>query len=124
MQAVQNYYFRMKETENSIFTNYSLSMRIVSLPAPSVFDDGSVVLVTESDLDGYDESHESEAVGKNRLDESNLACRFQFASQAAIARLSFLWLRCQTSPKVSRKKLKSSTTSSELESIGVDIRVY
>lgn len=117
----------MKKTENDISADDGSPTMIVGSPAmldASPFDDGSVVLVTESDLDGYDESYESGVVGKNILAESNLACRFQFVSQAAVARLSCLWVRSQTGQKVSQKKLESSMTSSQLQSIGVDIHVY
>lgn len=59
------------------------------------FDENSLVLITESDLDGYEENPES---------GEKLACRVQFASQAAISRLSYLWLRCHTvGEKVPRK---------------------
>lgn len=125
-QAVENFYINLKKTENDISVVDRSPIAILGSPAtfdPSAFDDGSVVLVTESDLDGYDESHESGVVGKNTMAELKIACRFQFVSQAAVARLSCLWVRSQTGEKVS-KKLGSSMTSSQLQSIGVDIRVY
>ncbi|KAL3537061.1 hypothetical protein ACH5RR_000427 [Cinchona calisaya] len=127
-QAVQNYYRQVKKTENDdIVMNDNSSTRIIGLPAAhdaSVFDDGSIVLVTESDLDGYDESQAPCVAGRNVLAKTNLTCRFQFASQAAVTRLSSLWLRSQTRPKVSWKKLRSSMTSSHLKSTGFDIHVY
>ncbi|KAL3516876.1 hypothetical protein ACH5RR_023778 [Cinchona calisaya] len=126
-QAVQNYYICVKKTENDITTGDSLPTIVAGSPTsldPSAFDDGSVVLVTESDLDGYDEIYELDLAGKNMLAESNLACRLQFVSQAAVARLSCLWLRSQAGQRVSLKKLESSMTSSQLKSIGVDIHVY
>lgn len=70
-------------------------------------DENSLVLITESDLDGYEENQES---GQSEL---KLGFRVQFASQAAMARLSCLWLRCHTGQKVSRNEL-----------VGVDIHVY
>ena len=72
------------------------------------FDDNSLVLITESDLDGYEENH---GLGEAGESEVNLACRVQVVSQAAISTLSYLWVRCQTGQKVSR-------------SMGVDIHVY
>lgn len=63
------------------------------------FDDGSVVLVKESDLEGYKESF----VGNKILAEFSLVCRAQFASQAAMARLSCLWLRCHDMSSLSCK---------------------
>lgn len=81
------------------------------------FDDNSLVLITESDLDGYEEDPDS--------DQNMLACRVQFASQAAISRLSCLWLRGQTGHKVSRKTLPSTVrNSSRIGNHGVDIHVY
>lgn len=92
----------------------------------SCFDDCSMVLVSESDLKGYDENQESgAAVDKNLLAELNRACRFQFASQAAIAtRISWLWFRCQTNRKVSMKKLEDSMSNAQVGNLGVDIHVY
>ncbi|KAL6981309.1 Phosphoric monoester hydrolase [Sarracenia purpurea var. burkii] len=117
--AVQDYYYiKVKKPGNIIYTKCSAGA-IVCFPEKhdlSAFDDGSVVVVTESDLDGYDRRHDSGLVGNKSFPEQGLACRVQFASQAAIARLSCLWLRC-CDQKLSRKKLGSS-------SINVDIRVY
>ena len=89
----------------------------------AAFDDGSVVLVTESDLDGYDATCDSGVVGNDMLGELSLACKVQFASQAAISRLSCLWPGYQPGQKSSTKKLGSSIRASQLSSINVDIRV-
>lgn len=83
----------------------------------AAFDDGSVVVITESDLDGYDASFDAGVSATEMLGEGSLAGRFQFASQAAIARLSCLWLRCYADQKTSRKP-------GPLSSLGIDIRVY
>ena len=83
----------------------------------AVFDDGSVVVVTESDLDGYDASFDAGLSAKEMLGEGSLAGRFQFAGQAAIARRSCLWLQCHVDQKTSRKP-------DPLSSLGIDIRVY
>ena len=80
----------------------------------TVFDDGSVVVVIESDLDGYDASFDAGLSAKEMLGEGSLAGRFQFASQAAIARLSCLWLRCHVDQKTSRKP------PGPLSSLGID----
>lgn len=90
----------------------------------AAFDDGSVVVVTESDLDGYDASCELGVVGNKMLMEPSLVCRVQFASQAAISRLSCLWVGCHGDLKPSRKKRGSSIEADELRSLSVDIRVY
>lgn len=114
-QAVQDYYLcRVNVSPNN---SVELSPRLEL----EEFEDESLVLVTESDLEGYDKSFDSSLVGNNVLAELSLACRAQFASQAAIARLSCLWLGCHAGQKLSRKKL---VTAELLGSIGVDIRVY
>ncbi|KAK2980266.1 hypothetical protein RJ640_016944 [Escallonia rubra] len=126
-QAVQDYYLhRVKRAESNGSTN-CLVLTSLGVPAKlelGAFDDGSVVFVSESDLDGYDESCDSGIVGKDMLAELSLACRVQFASEAAIARLSCIWLRSHASLKMSRKKLGSPVGTDQLGSVGVDIQVY
>lgn len=113
MQAVQEYYTRVKNTDNDVCRDDN-SSKMLDVPAQkevAVFDDGSVVLVSECDLDGYDESVESDLTRNEVLVDLNLACRgVQVARQAAISRLSYLWLRYHSTKK--------------LGSIGVDIHVY
>ncbi|MCE0481029.1 hypothetical protein HAX54_038399 [Datura stramonium] len=117
-QAVQEYYVRVKNTDSDVCGDDNL-LKVLDFPAQkevAAFDDGSVVLVSESDLDGYDESVESGLSRNEVLVDLNLACRgVQVASQAAISRLSFLWLRYHSTEKMSTKKLGG---------IGVDIHVY
>ncbi|KAK2966581.1 hypothetical protein RJ640_010002 [Escallonia rubra] len=127
IEAVQDYYLhRVKRAESNGSTN-SLVLTSLGVPAKlklGAFDDGSVVFVSESDLDGYNESCDSGIVGKDMLTELSLACRVQFASEAAIARLSCIWLRSHASLKMSRKKLGSSVGTDQLGTVGVDIQVY
>lgn len=117
-QAVQEYYVRVNNTYSDVCGDDD-SLKVLDFPAQkevAAFDDGSVVLVSESDLDGYDESVESGLTHNQVLVDLNLACRgVQVASQAAISRLSFLWLRYHSTQKMSTKKLGG---------IGVDIHVY
>ncbi|CAI9101271.1 OLC1v1038554C1 [Oldenlandia corymbosa var. corymbosa] len=123
-QAVQNYYSCMKESEDGICKSDNVSGTSLCLPekrVASAFDDESIVVVTDSDLDGYDETHESCLLSKKTSNNLKLACRFQFASQAAIGRLSCLWIRCQTSQEVLKKSLAEDSLTSQLEGIGVDI---
>ncbi|KAK4723857.1 hypothetical protein R3W88_026636 [Solanum pinnatisectum] len=113
-QAVQEYYARVKNTGSDVCGDDN-SSKMLDFPAQkevAVFDDGSVVLVSECDLDGYDESVESDLTRNEVLVDLNLACRgVQVARQAAISRLSYLWLRYHSTKK--------------LGSIGVDsIHVY
>lgn len=127
LQAVQEYYYRVRKTESStcnVDTSLEKALRLSSKRDLTAFDDDSLVLVTESDLDGYDENLEYDLGGNNVLAELNLACRVQFAGQAAIARLSCLWLRCNSGQKTSGKNLEGSVTQTQLENIGVDIHVY
>ncbi|KAH9733359.1 phosphatidylglycerophosphate phosphatase PTPMT1 [Citrus sinensis] len=124
-QAVQDYYLqKVKKIGNSD----CITLR-TSLPFPvdqdsESFDDGSVVVVTETDLDGYDASYDSGVAGNHRLAELSLACKVQFASQSAIARLSCLWPRWQEDHKTSRQKLRNSVGNDQLGSLSVDIWVY
>ncbi|KAK6119299.1 hypothetical protein DH2020_046955 [Rehmannia glutinosa] len=127
-QAVQDYYHGLKKPDTEIVTDI-LPTKTLGFPAKvdleEDLDDNSLVLITESDLDGYEENPNSDTAGNNNmLAEVNLACKVQFASQAAISRLSCLWLRSQTGQKVSRKKLPSSVRNGRLGNMGVDIHVY
>ncbi|XP_010474839.1 PREDICTED: putative dual specificity protein phosphatase DSP8 [Camelina sativa] len=81
----------------------------------SVFDDGSVVVVTESDLAGYDEPQNigGDASSVDVLPELSLACKVHYASQAAFARISCLWL----------KSPRRQVHVDQLQSLGVNIKV-
>lgn len=88
------------------------------------FDDSSVVVVTESDLDGYDGGHKSGIVGNDIWAELSLVYRVQFAGKAALARLSCLWLQCHAGQKLAAEKLgreSCSVEADQLGSLGVDI---
>lgn len=112
MQAVQNYYHGLKKPKKDIGTECSLNRSLGSSKTLDLedfdADDDSLVLVTESDLDGYEENH-ADIPGKNML------------AEGAIARLSCLWLRCQSGQKVLKKNLGSPARNSEMRSVGVDI---
>ncbi|KAI9181318.1 hypothetical protein LWI28_013786 [Acer negundo] len=123
-QAVQEYYhIKVKKTSIS---DYMIVEKYLDLPAgqdEEAFDNDSVVIVTESDLDGYEASCDSSVARNEMLSDLSLACKVQFASQAAVARLSCVWLRCLTDQKT-RKKLGNSVNTDQLGSISVDIQVY
>ncbi|KAH7862568.1 hypothetical protein Vadar_006545 [Vaccinium darrowii] len=122
-QAVQDYYIQiMKRPGGNICTlNEVETLVLPSKPDDlEAFDDGSIVMVTESDLVGYDATHDSGLVGNESLAQLTLACRVQVASQAAITRISCLWLRCHHQKKL----LGSSGAPDQVGSIAVDIRVY
>ncbi|XVF79782.1 hypothetical protein PTKIN_Ptkin15bG0017100 [Pterospermum kingtungense] len=121
-QAVRDYYLH-KVKNNGIPRNpcCMIVKKTLVLPAKqdtAAFDDASVVVVTESDLDGYDASFDAGVSAKEMLGEGSLAGRFQFASQAAIARLSCLWLRCHVDDQ------KTSRKHGPLGTLGIGIRVY
>ncbi|XP_057492242.1 phosphatidylglycerophosphate phosphatase PTPMT1-like [Actinidia eriantha] len=86
-QVVQDYYSHKVKRPGSYISMEPSTGKTVGFPVKhdlTAFDDGSEVVVTESDLDGYDDSS---LVGNESLAELSLACKVQFASQAAIARL-------------------------------------
>ncbi|CAN7006974.1 hypothetical protein IGI04_010412 [Brassica rapa subsp. trilocularis] len=84
-----------------------------------VFDDGSMVLVTHSDVEGYDER--SMNVTGNELwaaaADISMVYRVKVVGQAALARISCLWLGLRENHKLSGKNLS-------MGGISVDISVY
>ncbi|KAF2303559.1 hypothetical protein GH714_019150 [Hevea brasiliensis] len=125
-QAVQDYYLlKVKET-GSIIARKSIDflIREEAKQGTEASDDSTFVVVTDSDLDGYDVGCETVVVNDKMLGELSLACRVQFASQAAISRISCLWLGCIANHKPSNKKHGSSLSNDQLRSLTVDIRVY
>ncbi|KAF8380555.1 hypothetical protein HHK36_028043 [Tetracentron sinense] len=133
-QAVQEYYrLRVKKTGSPNCMD-SPRMKTPSFPATrdlAAFDDGSVVMVMESDLEGYEERRDSDVVGNEIWAELSLVYRVQFASQAALAKLSCLWLRCHERQNLSKKKLgRENSCSGGADQLGdlgvesVDIHVY
>ncbi|XP_010275392.1 PREDICTED: putative dual specificity protein phosphatase DSP8 [Nelumbo nucifera] len=129
-QAVQEYYHqKVKRTAVSSFWLRSPIVKTSTHPRDIMaFDDGSVVVVTKADLDGYDESNGSNVVGNEIWAELSLVYRVQFASQAALARLSCLWLRCHARQKISGEKLGRESSYSvgadQMGGLDVDIHVY
>ncbi|XP_057998956.1 phosphatidylglycerophosphate phosphatase PTPMT2 isoform X1 [Hevea brasiliensis] len=125
-QAVQDYYLlKVKET-GSIIARKSIDflIREEAKQGTEASDDSTFVVVTDSDLDGYDVGCETVVVNDKMLGELSLACRVQFASQAAMSRISCLWLGCIANHKPSNKKHGSSLCNDQLRSLTVDIRVY
>ena len=130
-QAVQEYYhLKMKKAVlYSSITNLVLKAPRSSASQDLVaFDDGSVVVITKSDLDGYDPSLESRDVGREIWADLSVVCRVRVAGQAALARISCLWLRCHAHQKMSGEKLRAegscSITTDHMGGISVDIHVY
>ncbi|OIV93368.1 hypothetical protein TanjilG_21079 [Lupinus angustifolius] len=93
-----------------------------------MFDDSSVVVVTESDLEGYDPSIHSGTMTSEIWTDLSVVYRTRVVGQAALARISCLWLRYSTNQKISSEKLsrESSCTirTDHSGGISVDIHVY
>ncbi|KAJ0603291.1 putative phosphoric monoester hydrolase [Helianthus annuus] len=107
-QAVQDYYYLD---------------RVKKQPNFEPFDDAAVVLVAESDLEGYQESFDSGLTrNRNILAELSLICRAQFASQATVARLSCLWLGCNDAGR--KMGSKEFVSSEQMADVGINIRVH
>ncbi|XP_050203344.1 phosphatidylglycerophosphate phosphatase PTPMT2-like [Mercurialis annua] len=129
-EAVQDYYLKLKETRNlgCMVARKNLDFTITTKEQieqdTAAFGDGSFLVVTESDLDGYDVWSESSEEANKMLGDLSLVCRVQYASQAAISRLSCRWLGCHSNQKPSRKDLGSSAGDDQLRSLTVDIQVY
>ncbi|KAF4374748.1 hypothetical protein CsatB_004278 [Cannabis sativa] len=134
-KAVQEYYYlRMK---SAVIYNYSPMTNLIKKAPKSAtsqdlvaFDDGSVVVITKSDLDGYDSSIDlkSTSVGNEIWADFNVVCRVRVAGQAALARISCLWLRCHAYQNNTSEKLHTERSCSirtdHLGGISVDIHVY
>lgn len=124
-QAVQEFYHLMvKKTYSSspLTSMISRSARFLARRNLLAFDDGAVVVITESDLDGYNSSLDSRVAGSEIWADLNLIYRVRVAGGAALARLSCMWLRCHTDQKIPNQKLTAE--SKQLESFTVDIHVF
>ncbi|THF98829.1 hypothetical protein TEA_001761 [Camellia sinensis var. sinensis] len=125
-QAVQEFYHHKVK-----MAYYPSDMANLILTTPKflaerdlkAFDDSSVVLITEADLDGYDPSHEFSAVGSKIWTDLSLVCRIQVTGHAALAKLSCFWLRCHTQQKVSSES-SCRITADQLRVLSVDIHVF
>ncbi|XP_058764550.1 phosphatidylglycerophosphate phosphatase PTPMT1-like [Vicia villosa] len=92
------------------------------------FDDNSVVVVTEKDLEGYDPNCRSVTMSSEIWADLSVVYRVRVAGEAAFARMSCLWLRYGTDEKISAEKLRRESSCSirtnHLGGISVDIHVY
>ncbi|KAK7330805.1 hypothetical protein VNO77_25005 [Canavalia gladiata] len=133
-QAVQEYYYcLMVRRAVGYAPTGDLFVRASEVAVASrdivTFDDSSVVMVTESDLEGYDPSSQSGTVASEIWADLSVVYRVRVAGQAALARISCLWLRYgTTNPKISTEKLSRESSCSiranHLGGISVDIHVY
>ncbi|KAK2981622.1 hypothetical protein RJ640_012904 [Escallonia rubra] len=137
--AVQEYYhFKVKRMPSStsscnpshMTTWISRAPRFFAAADLFTFDDGSVVVVTKADLDGY----ESGQVSSEIWADLSVVYRVRVAGQATMARLSCLWLRCNTQQISSEGLHGESNCSIKADQVGmqadqtgglsVDIHVY
>ncbi|KAL2903129.1 putative dual specificity protein phosphatase DSP8 [Bienertia sinuspersici] len=130
-QAVKDYYNHVVKScgPNPINDVVVRSSGFSSVGNVIEFDDCSVVVVTKSDLDGYDSSKPLNVEDSQILADLNVIYKVRVAGQAALARLSCLWLRCQTQQKIADEQLlrQGSCTirADQISgSLTVDIHVY
>ncbi|KAL6985925.1 Phosphoric monoester hydrolase [Sarracenia purpurea var. burkii] len=129
-QAVQEFYrIKVKKAYIPSHMNTLILKTSTFLAARDhvAFDDGSVVLVTEADLDGYDPSHDSGAVGSKIWTDLSLVYRIQVTGQAALTRLSCLWFRCHTQKMTDKKhqsRINCPIMADQMEVLSVNIHVY
>ncbi|KAF2613511.1 hypothetical protein F2Q70_00008388 [Brassica cretica] len=121
--VLEYYHVKVLNTQSSLpdatSALISRNMKQVCSGNVVVFDDGSMVLVTHSDVEGYDER--SMNVAGNELwaaaADISMVYRVKVVGQAALARISCLWLGLRENHKLSRKNLS-------MGGISVDISVY
>ncbi|CAN6814120.1 unnamed protein product [Brassica oleracea] len=121
--VLEYYHVKVLNTQSSLSDATSAlisrNMKQVCSGNVVVFDDGSMVLVTHSDVEGYDER--SMNVAGNELwaaaADISMVYRVKVVGQAALARISCLWLGLRENHKLSRENLS-------MGGISVDISVY
>ncbi|KAJ1394073.1 Tyrosine specific protein phosphatases domain [Sesbania bispinosa] len=129
-QAVQEYYHHlMMRRAVGCAPTADLLLKASRVAAASrdlvKFDDSSVVVVTEQDLEGYDPSCQSGTMTSEIWADLSVVYRVRVAGQAALARISCLWLRYGTDQKISAERENScSMRTNHLGGISVDIHVY
>ncbi|XP_066387387.1 phosphatidylglycerophosphate phosphatase PTPMT2-like isoform X2 [Miscanthus floridulus] len=118
-QAVQEFYqLRVKKTARSSRLDNPLIKPPLFLSTHNLvaFDDSAFVMVSESDLEGYN----ADALALNMdsgLWEISLIYRVQFASKAAFAGFSYLWLRCRSCKEALPENVGRESCSLEVEQL-------
>uniref|UniRef100_A0A0E0BDT3 phosphatidylglycerophosphatase n=1 Tax=Oryza glumipatula TaxID=40148 RepID=A0A0E0BDT3_9ORYZ len=105
-QAVEQFYqLRVKKSGKSICLDSPIMKPPLFLATRNLiaFDEKTFVMVSKSDLEGYDADTLAVNVGSG-LWEISLVYRVQFASQAAFAGFSYLWVRC-SAPRKNKEAL-------------------
>ncbi|KAM7251259.1 hypothetical protein ACFE04_023142 [Oxalis oulophora] len=122
-QAVQEYYHHLVLKKAIVYRN--ITDRIFKAPAAKdlvPFDDGSVVVITKSDLDGYNSSlDEQVAMGTQIWADLQVLYRVRVAGQAALTRISCM-LRYNSQHKISEEN-SCALSASPLSGISVDIHI-
>lgn len=130
LQAVQEYYQLRVKTEKPRCLDNQVAIAPHSGAAqnPEGFGDSSVVVVTESDLDGYDGSNKSGIVGNDIWAELSWVYKIHYSGQAALAKISCLWLRYHAPNQgAAAEKLGRENClvdSNQMGPVGVDIPIY
>ncbi|KAL2472522.1 putative dual specificity protein phosphatase DSP8 [Abeliophyllum distichum] len=132
-KAVQEFYrLKVNTNSSSLLTDLFVSSpRYLAARDILGMDDCSFVVITEVDIDGYDprseSGNEARADAKARAD-ANLIYQVKVAGEAALAKLSCLWLRCHSQQKISSEKLNSdgcyAIGAQRLRSFTLDIHVF
>jgi hypothetical protein len=116
-QAVQEFYqLRVKKTGKSACLDNPIIKPPLFLATRNLvaFDDSAFVMVSESDLEGYNADTLALNMGSG-LWEISLIYRVQFASKAAFAGFSYLWLRCCACKEALPENVGRETCSLEAE---------
>jgi len=116
-QAVQEFYqLRVKKTGKSTCLDNPIIKPPLFLASRNLvaFDDSAFVMVSESDLEGYNADTLALNMGSG-LWEISLIYRVQFASKAAFAGFSYLWLRCRACKEALPENVGRETCSLEAE---------
>ncbi|XP_015961251.1 phosphatidylglycerophosphate phosphatase PTPMT2 [Arachis duranensis] len=136
-QAVQDYYrylmgrrFVGHAPFADLFVKTKASEAAIASRNHMMFDDNSVVVITESDLEGYDPSIQLQTMPSEIWADLSVVYRVGVAGRAALARISCLWLQCGPNQKISAEKLTSDdscsirSNSNNLGGISINIHVY
>ncbi|KAK6117457.1 hypothetical protein DH2020_048784 [Rehmannia glutinosa] len=129
-KAVQEFYhLKVKGSSSSQMTDLLFrSPRLLAARDLFAFDDCSMVVITQSDLDGYDPEKTSVVVRNEIWADLKLIYQVKIVSEAALARLSCLWVHCNRHQKTSSEKLTSdgggTVGTPPVGNMDVDIHVF
>ncbi|CAM8984522.1 hypothetical protein QQ045_000542 [Rhodiola kirilowii] len=128
-QAVVQYYYLKVEVARAFYVHMTQIPNTI-IPRPSdeqvmAFDDSSVVVVSDADLDGYDLTLNNGPAGNEQPNtDVNVIYKVQVASQAALTRVSCIWLRCRTTRKNISKQGVENSCSIQADQLGSIVHVY